>query len=183
MRAACAAAVLACAGTLSLTGCAAEEPKGETVRPEFAELRQRPDIEQAEATYQDLLAELRDRLVAEVGIEPWVAKEAPVTGSGCVGKFAAVGPDGEVRRYSSGSSPGNLPDADWPRAVTLVAEIAGRAGFGEPTVVIDRPGDHEVSLPHPSGAELLFGTAANTTLSLSTGCHLTAEAHRRGDSV
>ncbi|WP_246258127.1 LppA family lipoprotein [Amycolatopsis anabasis] len=170
---------LACALAVALTGCGSGEPKGDAMNAQFAELRKRPDIEQAESAYQGMLTEIRDRLVREVGIAAWQPPGEPVSASGYVGDLSAIGRDGEIRRYSSGISPGNLPDAEWARAVALVRETAQRQGFGEPAVVGDRPGDHEVSFPHPSCTELLFGTAANTTLSLSTGCHLTAEAHRR----
>lgn len=83
---------------------------------------------------------------------------------------------------TSGISPGNLSDADWSRATVLVADLATQHGFGAATVVVDRPGDHEVSFPCEYGGELLFGAAANTTLSLTTGCHLTREAYLRGPS-
>jgi hypothetical protein len=75
---------------------------------------------------------------------------------------------------------GNLPDGKWESAVAAVAEIARPYGFGEPKVVVNRPSDHEVSFRDGHGAEMLFGTAKNTILSLTTGCHLTVAAHQRG---
>lgn len=148
----------------------------------FDELSRRPDIEVVDARYQGLLAAVRDTLVAELGLHPWIPSDKPVNTSIGSGPYARLGGDGEIRRYSSGRSPGNVSDVDWPRATAIVAELAGQYGFAAPTVVVDRPGDHEVSLRGEYAGVLLFGTAANTTLSLTTGCHLTREAYLRGPS-
>lgn len=158
------------------------DPKGGSVGAEeqFATLMQRPDIEEAQARYLRMLAAIRDEMVAGFGIAAWRPAEGGPSGSACGADFPDVGADGEVRRFSSGMSPGNLPDDKWPAAVAEVAEIAATYGFAAPRVVVDRPGDHEVSLRDDYGAELLFGTARNTTLSVSTGCHLTKSAHDRG---
>jgi hypothetical protein len=148
----------------------------------FDELARRPDIDAIDARYQGMLAAIRDTLVAEIGLHPWLPSGNSVNASIGGGPFAQLGGDGEIRRYTSGMSPGNVSDADWPRATAIVADLAGQYGFVAPTVVVDRPGDHEVSFPGEYGGELLFGTAVNTTLSLTTGCHLTREAYLRGPS-
>jgi hypothetical protein len=147
---------------------------------QIAELLTRPDLEQTEADARKMLDEIRAELVSRLAIAPWEpGKGEAYTGSACGGDFQNI--DGaEVRRFSSGRSPGNIPDAKWAEAVDLVKSIAGRYGFGEPGIVVDRPSDHEVTFRNNYGAELWFGTAANTTLSLTTGCHLTREAHQRG---
>ncbi|ALG11177.1 hypothetical protein AOZ06_33690 [Kibdelosporangium phytohabitans] len=162
---------------LLLVGACDSKGGSMTKDEQFAELMKRPDIEQIEADYLKLLEDIRTELVARTGIAQWVPKDEPITGSGC-GDFPGIG--GNVRRYSSGHSPGNLPDAKWQDAVELVESIAGRQGFKLHGAVVDRPDDHEVTLGNDYGAELLFGTAANTTLSISTGCHLTRAAKQRG---
>jgi hypothetical protein len=169
-----------CALTLLLGGCTGEEPKGDAVNKQFAELMKRPDIEQAEAEYQDMLASIREKLAGEIGIAPWIPKDTQPSASACGGEFTEITTEGQRRFYSSGRSPGNLPDAQWPRAVALVSETAHQHGFGAPEIIVDRPGDHEVLYKGTTGAELIFGTGTNTTLSMTTGCHLTAEAHKRG---
>jgi hypothetical protein len=169
-----------CALALLLGGCTGDNPKGEAVNDQFAELLKRPDIEQVQADYQGMLSEIRDKLVREVGVANWVPDDEGLSGSGCGFDFPDIAAEGKVRRYSSGLSPGNIPDDKWPAAVSTVAGIAAQHGFGAPEVVVDRPGDHEVSFKAPTNAQLLFGTAVNTTLSVTTGCHLTAEAHKRG---
>lgn len=146
----------------------------------YAELRKRPDLEQTEADARKMLDEIRGELVSRIGIAPWEpGKGEAYTGSACGGDFQNIA-GAEKRRFSSGRSPGNLPDAKWGEAVELVKSIAGRYGFDKHGVVVDRPSDHEVTFGNDYGAELWFGTAVNTTLSLTTGCHLTREAHQRG---
>lgn len=172
---------LVCAATLLLSGCDSEKAKDDQVNAYFSELMQRPDIEQMQADYLAMLEEIRGRLVKDIGIESFIPDpDGPISASACPGDLSALSSDAEVRRYRSGRSPGNISDADWPRALKLVAEVAAEQGFDTVTPVIDKPGDHEVAISHPYGAELIFGTAKNTILSLSTGCHLTREAHQRG---
>ena len=122
---------------------------------------------------------IRERLTAEVGVAPWVPDDEPISGSACGGDLSnLVG--AAVRRYDAGMSPGNLPDSQWDRAVSIVTEVAGRHGFGAPRVIVSGPSDHEVSFRDTDNGELLFGTGANTILGGSTGCHLTEDAHQRG---
>ncbi|MQA61374.1 MAG: hypothetical protein GEU86_07720 [Actinophytocola sp.] len=146
----------------------------------FAELLKRPDLESMQDAYLALLERIRGRLMSDVGIEPFIPDEnRPISGSACPGDLSHV--DGaEVRRYRSGRSPGNISDADWPRALRVVQDVAGEEGFTETKVVVERPGDHEVAIYDRYGAEIIFGTARNTILSMSTGCHLTREGHERG---
>lgn len=164
---------------LLVSGCD-PNPSEDDVNARFSELLKRPDIEQMQSTYLALLERIRNALVDEIGIEPFIPDpDEPISGSACPGDFSAVS-DGEVRRYRSGRSPGAISDADWPRALSVVTSVAGQEGFGKPEVVVERPQDHEVALRDRYGAELIFGTAKNTILSLSSGCHLTREAHQRG---
>lgn len=165
---------------LLLSGCDTESSKDGKVNELFNELMKLPDIRTVESQYQGLLTQLQERLHAEMGLKPWDPAREPVSASACVGELSSLSSDGEIRRLSPGSSPGNISDADWPRAVKLVSDVAKQQGFGEPEVVVERPGDHEVSFRDNYGARLIFGTAKNTILGISTGCHLTREAHERG---
>ncbi|MGH3909156.1 MAG: LppA family lipoprotein [Pseudonocardiaceae bacterium] len=134
----------------------------------LATLAQRPTIEDIRATYEQMQPRLRDRLSAEVGPMHWVNREN-FSGAG--------GVDGQVLTLDSWLSRGNLPDSRWDDAVRIVAEVTGEYGFGPPQVVVNRPSDHEITGFDPYGAKYLFGTAANTVLMVSTGCHLPANAH------
>lgn len=148
----------------------------------FAELMKRPNLTEVEADYQVMFQTIRERLVAEVGVAPWVPDDEPIGGSACGGSLSNL-TGAEVRRYDAGMSPGNLPDASWDGAVAIVTEVAGKHGFGAPTVIVNGPNDHEVSFSNTYHGELIFGTGANSILGGSTGCHLTEEAHQRGDHL
>jgi hypothetical protein len=73
-----------------------------------------------------------------------------------------------------------VPDAQWPQAAQVVADVAGRAGFGPAETVVDRPGEHEIVLRGERGALLRFGTLEHATLAVETGCHLPAAVHDAG---
>jgi len=110
---------------------------------------------------------LRDQLSTEVGPLQWV-NDQNLSGAGCA-DFPGV--DGQSLTLDSWTSEGNLSDALWDRAVVIVAEITGEYGFGAPEVVMDRPADHEIRGTDPYGGGYQFGTARNTVLMVSTGCH------------
>lgn len=171
---------LACAAGLLLTGCDLDQAKDEKMSALFNELLRRPDIEQMQSRYLRMLEQIRQRLVQDIGIEAFQPDDdEPVSGSACPGDYAAVS-EAEVRRFRSGKSPGAIPDGDWPRALDTVTDVAAREGFDRVEIVVDKPRDHEVAITDGYGAELIFGTARNTILSLSTGCHLSHQAHQRG---
>jgi Lipoprotein confined to pathogenic Mycobacterium len=172
-------ATLVCATALICAACGFGTASG-GINEQFATLHQRPDIERAQSRYLGMLDTIRTELVARLGIAAWQPDEDGLTGSACGFDFPDVGGDGEIRRFGTDMSPGNIPDNQWADAVAIVSELAKPYGFGAPAVVVDRPSDHEVSLRDSYGAELLFGTAENTILSVGTGCHLTEAAHQRG---
>jgi len=157
-------------------GAARENDK---MKDAFEAMLKRPSITEVEADYQSMFQTIRERLTAEVGVAGWVPDDEPISGSACGGDLSRLA-DAVVRRYDAGMSPGNLPDAKWEQAVAIVTEVASQHGFGAPAVIVNRPGDHEVSFRNTYDGELLFGTGANTILGGSTGCHLTEEAHQRG---
>lgn len=149
-------------------GCANQTPEGGTVQEQQATLAQRPTIDEITARYERMQAELRQRLVSEIGISEWV-KRSELTGSGC-GDFPDL-PNAESRSLGNWRSEGNLPDARWPQAQAIVTEVTGRYGFA-PDFVVDRPNDHTIIGIDQYGASYEFGTAVNTVLGVSTGCHL-----------
>jgi hypothetical protein len=134
--------------------------------------------------YEEMRTKIRDKLTTEGLAREWEAKgDASVRGcrSGFSEAFSEIDDNtAEVRGLSNWVSSGNLSDDKWEKAVSVVAEIAREYSFGEPRVVVNRPSDHEVSIKDGYGAEVLFGTAKNTIITLTTGCHLTVAAHQRG---
>ena len=172
--------VVACLTTLLIvTGCSTAERKPDIMLDAFDTLMKRPSITVVEADYQSMYETIRSRLVTEIGIAVWLPDAEPTGGSACSGKLSNLD-DAKERLYNAGSSAGNLPDAQWDKAVAIVAEVARQHGFAAPEVVVNGPGDHEVQLRDTFQGYLTFGTGYNTVLFGGTGCHLTDSAHRRG---
>ncbi|MGH3694715.1 MAG: LppA family lipoprotein [Pseudonocardiaceae bacterium] len=141
----------------------------------LAALAQRPTLEEVRVSYEKMQDQLRDRLSAEVGLLEWV-DDQNLSGAGCA-DFPGAG--GQSLTLDSWTSRGNLPDTQWDRAVAIVAEMTGNYGFGPPKTVVDRPSDHEITATDQYGGAYQFGTARNTVLMVSTGCHLPADDHPR----
>lgn len=154
-------------------GCAVGGSENDDMDDKLATLAQRPTIEEMSTTYQQMQARLRDRLSAEVGPLRWVNDQ----NAGAAGCADLPGVGGRSLTLDRWTSEGNLPDAQWDRAVRIVAEVTGDYGFGAPEPIVDRPGDHEIIATDPYGGGYQFGTARNTVLMVSTGCHLPADAH------
>jgi hypothetical protein len=181
-----ASSLVALVALLAATACATPDQSPDdstmtaTPQQQFQELLKRPDIEQISQRYNEMRAGISDRLSAEIGTPPW--KEDADTGgsSGCGREYPDVGIDGEARAMPLWYSEAAVPDDKWTLAVQVVNEITSNYGFGAPTVVVDTPGNHEISLKGNYGAELVFGTKNQSILTVLTGCHLTPEAHRRG---
>lgn len=145
------------------------------MREQNQTLQQRPDIEQITTTYEQMRAEIRQRLSDQVGPLSWIDRDSEDT-RGCGFDFQDV--EGTTSRsLTRWTSEGNLPDARWDQAVRIVADITTRYGFAQPRVIVNRPGDHQIRISDPYGGELVFGTAVNTILALNTGCHLTPDTH------
>lgn len=132
-----------------------------------ATLAARPTMAEITDRYERMQAELRQRLVDEIGISEWV-KRSELSSSGC-GDFPDV-PTAESRSLGIWGSEGNLPDDKWHRARVIVTEVTGRYGF-TPDFVVDRPGSHTIIGIDDYGASYDFGTGKNTSISVSTGCH------------
>ncbi|HEX2297216.1 MAG TPA: LppA family lipoprotein [Pseudonocardiaceae bacterium] len=154
-------------------GCTMGGSENDDMDDKLATLAQRPTIEEMSAAYEQMQTRLRDRLSAELGPLRWVNRENR-GGAGCADFPGAGGQSLTLDRWTS---EGNLPDAQWDRAVQIVAEVTGEYGFGPPESVVDRPGDHEITATDRYGGGYQFGTARNTVLMVSTGCHLPADRH------
>jgi hypothetical protein len=179
------AALVAVIALLTTAACDAGGPPADTTMSanpdaQFQQMMQRPDIDQATQRYAAMGATIRNTLVADIGLPSW--KERPDSGgSSSCREFPGVNTgDKESRGLPLMFSEANLPDEKWPHAQQIITEIAGKNGFGAPLTLVNNPGNHEISLKDGYGAEVSFGTKVNTTLLIQTGCHLTADAHKRG---
>jgi Lipoprotein confined to pathogenic Mycobacterium len=172
------AALLAVACTIR--GQAPSSTMSPNPNQQFQELMTRPDIEQISQRYEQMANTIRDRLVADTGLPPWQVRSDTGGSSGCRNYPDVSIPDAQSRGLPLWAAEANLPDDKWPRAVQIVTDIAKENGFGPPKTLVDVPGRHEVSLEDGYGAEITFGTRVHTSMLIQTGCHLTAEAHKRG---
>ncbi|MDI2032545.1 LppA family lipoprotein [Saccharopolyspora sp. TS4A08] len=151
-----------------LTGCAGQ-PDGGSMEDQLNALRQRPTLGEVTADYDRMQQELRERLVAELGLPEFSDKGN--TGQSACTDFADV-PGAEQRTLATWMQEGGIPDEKWERALQIATEVGSTRGFTELHVVTDRPGDHKIELHNSYGAKLQLGSAANTVLSVRTGCHL-----------
>lgn len=183
-------AVVVASAILLATSACGPDRQGPPVHPQdkaanrqqqFSDMMTRPDIDQITQRYNDMLTTLRDRLVAELGTNPWIERPNSSGSAGC-GEYPDVEPeDKESRHTSRWALDRNLSDEKWPGAVQIFAEVTGAQGFETPPqVIVNQPGDHEITTADPFGGDVIFGTKLNSTLQARTGCHPTAEAHQRG---
>jgi hypothetical protein len=147
----------------------------------FSGLAHRPDIDAAAVRYGQMYAEVRRRLSEVVpSVTGWRPIDRPSTAL-CGADVPGLGADGQTRSLGNWLADAPVPDADWTDAVAAVHEVVHSYGFTSgPVGSVDRPGDHEVAFYDDYQAQLTVGTGKHTGLLLITGCHLTAEAKRRG---
>ena len=140
---------------------------------ERAELEQRRSYAEARADSLALLVELRSAVSEVVPSLSWLTTEPEVDGeSGCgEPEFRDIS-DASHATFDSGGAKGAISDADWPRAWAAVQEVAAKKGFGDPNIVVDKPGHHVASIYDDDGAELSVNTKVNTAVSIYGACHL-----------
>jgi hypothetical protein len=173
--------------TLTVAACGPDVPPETSVdqkSQQFNELMKRPDIDQAVARYEEMYTKVRNQLSVVVPTLKW-QQTSDVSSSGCGREFAAVDAgapefDAVERGLPNWMAEGKIPDAQWDQAIAVVRSVAQGYGFDTGEITVNRPSDHEIVFHDQYKAELNFGTAVNTTLLLRTGCHLTAEAKKRG---
>lgn len=179
--------ILAAVATISVAACGPDVPQKATVtqkNEQFTELMGRPDIDEAVSRYEAMYAKVRSQITALVPALIWQLAN-PMSSASCGNDFGAVNADlrtddAEIKGLANWMAEGNLPDAQWDQAVAAVRRVAQGYGFDVGEATVNRPSNHEVVFHDQYRAELNFGTAVNTTLLLRTGCHLTAEAKKRG---
>lgn len=173
---------------LVVSACGPDVPPETNVNQkteQFNELLKRPDIDQAVAKYDEMYVKLRNQLTVIVPALTWRQTD-DMSSSGCGNEFAAVNAglrtdDAVERGLPNWVAIGKIPDEQWSAVQAAADSILRGYGFDSgPIVVKNQPGDHYVTFRAPDGSEVTFGSAVNTGLTVRTGCHLTAEAKRRG---
>ncbi|UKD56634.1 LppA family lipoprotein [Amycolatopsis sp. FU40] len=153
---------------------------------QFDQFLQRPDIDQTTTRYEQLYGRIRGAIAtAASGLKPWQINES----GGRIGLRQRFRRRQRrlAHRRRGGQGPPELDGRRQHSRRQVAAhvrrspvDLAAEYGFDTSQVTVDRPGDHEVVLRDKYEAELNVGTAANTTLLLRSGCHLTAAAKKRG---
>lgn len=139
-----------------------------------AELAARPTSEQIVGRYSEMQQRIRDTLDTELGPFNWYLAGAG-TESTCGGEFSALG--GRNIFMDPWASDASISDDQWPRARQIFADIAAGYGFTPAGVQIDEPGRHSTNgVDTALGAQYSFGTNLNTSMQITTGCHLPAAA-------
>lgn len=157
---------------LSITGCdnGLVSEAGGNVEEQEAQLINRPSIEEISARYSEMDTRLQQELSRVYPSMRW-EKGQDITRAGCA-DFDAFADTAEGWTLAIWVAEGNIPDAAWPRAEQVFAQVTGEFGFGPPRVLADRPAQHDVTTSDQYGATYTFGTGKRTTFSGSTGCHL-----------
>ncbi|ATY13956.1 hypothetical protein CU254_28655 [Amycolatopsis sp. AA4] len=174
----------------ALTACSVEKSPfpGDNVDRDPAEvwtaLMRLPDTDQVRQQYQQLDTELRQALTAAIPkLEPWApSKNNTGSRAGCGARFPGIGNDGETASLGDHVVAGNLPDADYEKALTVIGTVAQRYGFDpRPQRLHDAPGSHDAVFHNRTDeGAISFGTALNTSLGLDIGCRLFPSAKKRG---
>lgn len=126
----------------------------------------------AQADNLALLAEVRAALSEVAPNLRWRTPEPAVeAGSGCKEPFTQVEGAGTLS-LESGGALGAVPEADWDRAWAAVKAVAAKRGYGDERTLLDKPGEHQVSIYDKDGSELSVGTGVNTVASIYGACYL-----------
>lgn len=159
-----------------LTACIGPSPQEERMNAE-AELAARPTSEEMISRYSEMQQRIRDTLDTELGPVEWSVRRDSAE-STCGGDFSAIG--GRNIAMAPWGFDGNIPDDRWPRARQIFADIASEYGFAPAGLQIDEPGRHSTNgVDVALGAQYTFGTNVNTSMQITTGCHLPAAATPR----
>ncbi len=126
----------------------------------------------AQADNLALLAEVRTALSEVAPGLAWRTPEPVVeAGSGCKDPFGGIKGAGTLS-LDSGGATGGIPEADWDRAWEAVKAVAAKRGYGDEHTLLDKPGEHQMSLYDKDGSELSVGTGTNTVASIYGACYL-----------
>lgn len=157
---------------------------GMSTQQQFGELLKRPNSDEAQKTYRQVLADIQAKL-ADVGLKDWKVGQDARVDSGC-NAFREVDVHDVATTYTAWGSPNEVAEADWPKATQALTEVAAKHGFTKKGFEVNKPTYREFHLLDSFGADLTLSTGSGSTtgtstmLTLKTGCHLSAEAHTRG---
>ncbi|WP_028851630.1 LppA family lipoprotein [Thermocrispum municipale] len=153
-----------------------------TPEEQFAELLQRPDVEQAKQRYEDMQAEIRGALSERLALPEWETDPATASEAPC-GDFPDVHPFNTATfGLPLWSTKGPLDPDQWSVAKDVLREVAERYGFREVSLEVDRQANPVVQLSDGRGAtvRLMVNPQDRVVLRVDAGCHLKPEVKRLG---
>jgi hypothetical protein len=145
---------------------------------ELAPLLQRRDAEEVLADRDRMIAEITAELSRVVPGSQWLPKRTPTT-SPC-GDFGST--DGRIYFSQKFVSAAPVPAALWDEAAQAVIDVAARYGYTDVVSRTDNATDGKAAnleIADADGGVLSFGSMAAATVSVNTGCYLTAEDKRK----
>jgi hypothetical protein len=143
----------------------------------YSKLVKLPSIDEAVKSYEAMGVKIRKELTSSIPeLKSWKNAQDGVGTAGCLNG------DGQTQNLSSYIVTKKLTDDQFEKALQIVGKVAARYGFDPtPKRFHDAPGNHDTSFNNPSDhSELTFGTDKTTLMGISIGCHLTADAKKRG---
>ncbi len=166
--------VVTTAIALALCGCGTKDGEGDPVtesRKTAAAPRSTISMEQAIGNLQTMRHEMFDRLDARFGKKPWKIAPNEEAGIGRSGCHDDTVKDGETAYLPIYGFAGTFPEDQWQEAFSIVRKVGATYGFDDVTLVVDRPGDHEIDARDHTGAQYVFTMSKGTGLLIHSGCH------------
>lgn len=135
------------------------------------ELMELPSVEDLVPVYEALGEEVRSATDAMVGEGDWVVDPSAITtGMVCGAEYSDL--DGRSVTVRSVAPDHPLEDEEWNRAVENIADVVGSHGFGDPSVLVDKPGTHQVVFTGARGATVSVYSTSRFEVRLQSGCYL-----------
>jgi Lipoprotein confined to pathogenic Mycobacterium len=151
---------------------------------EFHELMQRPDIDQAYARYEELIGKTQKILSDTFPRLNWHLYDPP-SSAACGHDFNAVNQDSpttddaETKSLGGWTAAGGVTGEQWHQAIAAITPLLQSYGF-KAVFHVDGPKDYQIDFYDEYDADFSFGSMLDTSMRITTGCHLTAEVKRRG---
>jgi hypothetical protein len=157
----------------SVFGCGATDsethgnPGPERVEQLENGLRSKPSFEAAQAEYSAAMNLMADKIAALVPGIAWHVDEN--SWRGCGGDY--VWTRAKQVDYLIVFDKA-IPDDTWPRALQVVKDGVARFGATNVSVFVNQPGNKDLAISGPGGADFKFGTAKQTIFSATSDCRM-----------
>jgi hypothetical protein len=130
----------------------------------------RPSMETVVDDYTQMRTEMMAAVDTIAGPGDWVNSSSikEVLRSGC---RDGEDPDGERANLPNYTRQGPLTGDDREAIKDAVWKVGRAHGFDDVGTIVDRPDDWEIYGQDANGGRYVFGSSANTVVSIGTGCH------------